>query len=62
MKVLTGVSLEQPPTYPIISGSIASEHGETDAIMPPKSVVAYINNHVSGVIFVVVKISTKLFI
>ena len=33
--VLKGFSLEFPPTYPIMSGSIASEHGEIDAITPP---------------------------
>ena len=34
-KVLNGVSLEYPPTYPIIKGSIASEQGEIDASTPP---------------------------
>ena len=37
IKVLSGVSLEYPPTYPIIKGSIASEQGEMEAIMPPKN-------------------------
>lgn len=34
-KVLNGVSSEHPPTYPIISGSIAIEQGDTDAKTPP---------------------------
>ena len=33
--VLKGVSLEYPPTYPIIKGSIANEHGEIEASTPP---------------------------
>ena len=43
IKVLKGVSLEYPPTYPIISGSIASEHGEIDARTPPAKEAANIS-------------------
>ena len=34
-KIIYGVFFEYPPTYPIISGSIAIEHGEIDASNPP---------------------------
>ena len=34
-KVLAGLSSPYPPTYPTIKGSIESEQGETDAIIPP---------------------------
>ena len=37
MAVLTGVSFEHPPTYPMISGSMDNEQGDTDAIIPPKN-------------------------
>ncbi len=33
--VLNGVSLEYPPTYPIINGNIAREQGDIEAIIPP---------------------------
>lgn len=33
--VIKGVSLEYPPTYPMISGSIASEQGDNEARIPP---------------------------
>ena len=36
INVRFGVFLEYPPTYPIINGSIAKEHGEIDATTPPK--------------------------
>ena len=36
INVLNGVSFEQPPTYPIIKGSMAREQGDIDAITPPK--------------------------
>ena len=36
MNVLNGVSLEYPPTYPIIKGNMASEQGDIEAIIPPK--------------------------
>ena len=41
--VLNGVSLEHPPTYPIINGSIAIEHGDIDAIIPPVNAVINIS-------------------
>lgn len=34
-QILDGFSLEYPPTYPIIIGSIDKEHGEIDANNPP---------------------------
>ena len=37
INVFNGLSLEYPPTYPIIMGSIAREQGDTDAIRPPKN-------------------------
>ena len=40
--VRNGVSFEYPPTYPIISGSIASEQGEIDAKTPPANDTASI--------------------
>lgn len=40
--VLSGVPSEYPPTYPIIIGSIAKEHGDTDAKSPPKKDTASI--------------------
>ena len=32
-----GLSLEHPPTYPIINGNIDKEHGEIDETNPPKN-------------------------
>lgn len=36
MKIFIGFSLEYPPIYPTIIGSMAREHGETEAKRPPK--------------------------
>ena len=59
-KVRNGVSLEHPPTYPIISGSIASEQGEIDAIIPPANAVTNIKSNVKNPVFDDANIFTKL--
>ena len=46
INVLKGVSFEHPPTYPIISGSIAREQGEIEAIIPPANAVENIKSQV----------------
>lgn len=40
--VLAGVPCEYPPTYPMIIGNIASEHGDTEAKRPPRNDTASI--------------------
>jgi len=37
ISVFNGFSSEYPPIYPIINGSIESEHGDIDEISPPKN-------------------------
>ena len=60
IKVLKGVSLEYPPTYPIISGNIASEQGEIDAITPPAKEAKNIKSHICELEVPAEKICTKL--
>lgn len=60
MNVLRGVSLEYPPTYPIISGSIASEQGEIEAIKPPANDAKNISIQTCGLEVPAEKICTKL--
>lgn len=40
--ILAGFSLEYPPTYPTIIGSIANEHGDIEAKRPPRNETASI--------------------
>ena len=42
--------MEQPPTYPIMSGNIAREQGDTEAITPPANAEVNISTHVDSVI------------
>lgn len=58
--VLKGVSLEYPPTYPIIKGSIANEHGEIEASTPPANDAANIKTQIPGVVEPEENICTKL--
>lgn len=58
--VLNGVSLEYPPTYPTISGNIASEQGEIEARIPPKNDAKNIKAQTPTLFVPEEKICTKL--
>ena len=59
-KVLNGLSFEYPPTYPIISGSIASEQGDIEAINPPAKDAANIKNQIYAPLLSDENIAAKL--